>query len=145
MLGFICGLILQSVENTNQQNRIVPKKVIPQPILVSMRITATAYNSINTQTDNSPWITASGTRCHYRVIANNTLPFGTLVWIKGYGKKPFIVEDRMNARYNYEKCKEHHIDIWMGSYDKAIKFGKRKIVITYFVKPKDNRVACIVK
>jgi 3D (Asp-Asp-Asp) domain-containing protein len=82
---------------------------------------ATAYNSLESQTDSSPWITASGSRCRKGVIAANHLPFGTKVMIEGFGDQIFVVEDRMNRRY------KKRIDIWMRSYRDAIKFGKREI------------------
>jgi 3D (Asp-Asp-Asp) domain-containing protein len=82
---------------------------------------ATAYNSLASQTDSSPWITASGSRCRKGVIAANHLPIGTKVMIDGFGDQIFVVEDRMNRRY------KKRIDIWMRSYHDAIKFGRRKI------------------
>ena len=84
-------------------------------------VTATAYNSMESQCDSTPWITASGTRCKEGVIAANFLPFGTKVLIEGFPNQVFVVEDRMNRRYKYR------IDIWMRYYKDAIKFGRRKI------------------
>lgn len=84
-------------------------------------VMATAYNSLENQTDSTPWITASGTRCREGVIASNFLPIGTKVMIDGFGKQVFIVEDRMNRRY------KKRIDIWFRHYDDAMKFGIRKI------------------
>src|SRR3989338_11670642 len=84
-------------------------------------VTATAYNSMESQTDSSPWITASGTRCRKGVIASNFLPMGTKVKIEGFGEQIFVVEDRMNKRYN------KRIDIWFLKYNDARKFGVRKI------------------
>jgi len=85
------------------------------------RVLATAYNSMEGQTDSTPWITASGTRCREGVIAANHLPIGTKVMIEGYGDRVFTVEDRMNARYN------KRIDIWMRNYQDAKRFGVRNI------------------
>ncbi|OGC04219.1 hypothetical protein A2276_06410 [candidate division WOR-1 bacterium RIFOXYA12_FULL_43_27] len=82
---------------------------------------ATAYNSLEGQTDSTPWITASGTRCREGVIASNFLPLGTKVMIEGFGNQVFTVEDRMNKRY-YKK-----IDIWFRHYNDARKFGIKKI------------------
>jgi 3D (Asp-Asp-Asp) domain-containing protein len=84
-------------------------------------VDATAYNSIEWQTDSTPWITALGTRCREGVIAANFLPFGTKVLIDGFGDQVFVVEDRMNKRY------KKRIDIWMKEYNDAIKFGRQKI------------------
>lgn len=90
-------------------------------IVYSGHVMATAYNSLASQTDSTPWITASGTRCREGVIAANFLPFGTKVKIEGFGDQVFVVEDRMNKRY------QERIDIWFRDYEDAIKFGVRKI------------------
>ena len=84
-------------------------------------VTATAYNSLSWQTDASPWITASGTRCREGVIAANFLPFGTKVMIEGFPDRIFVVEDRMHRRH------KNRIDIWFRHYKDAKKFGVRKI------------------
>ena len=90
-------------------------------IAYSDTVIATAYNSLESQTDSTPWITASGTRCRPGVIAANHLPIGTKVIIEGFGNRVFTVEDRMNCRYN------RRIDIWFRSYNDAMSFGKRTI------------------
>lgn len=90
-------------------------------LVFSDSTTATAYNSLASQTDDSPWITASGTRCRPGVIAANHLPIGTKVIIEGFGEQIFTVEDRMNRRYR------DRIDIWMLKYHDAIKFGRQTI------------------
>lgn len=90
-------------------------------VVHSGTVTATAYNSLAGQTDDTPWITAAGTRCREGVIASNFLPMGTKVVIEGFGSRVFTVEDRMNRRYN------KRIDIWFRDYQGAMKFGKRKI------------------
>ncbi|MDD5594493.1 MAG: 3D domain-containing protein [Candidatus Margulisbacteria bacterium] len=90
-------------------------------VVFSGTVVATAYNSLVGQTDDSPWITASGTRCRSGVIASNHLPIGTKVMIEGFGDKVFTVEDRMNRRYN------KRIDIWFKDYQQARKFGVRKV------------------
>ena len=90
-------------------------------VVKSGTVVATAYNSLASQTDSTPWITASGTRCRRGVIASNFLPFGTKVMIDGFGDQVFVVEDRMNRRYT------KRIDIWFRSYKDAMRFGKRKI------------------
>ena len=84
-------------------------------------VTATAYNSLASQTDNTPWITAAGTHCREGVIAANHLPIGTKVIIEGFPNRIFVVEDRMNRRY------KKRIDIWFRSYRDARQFGRRKI------------------
>ena len=41
--------------------------------------------------------------------------------IEGFGDRVFVVEDRMNRRYN------ERIDIWMRNYRDALEFGKREV------------------
>ncbi len=90
-------------------------------IVYSGSVIATAYNSLPGQTDDSPWITASGTRCRTGVIASNHLPLGTKVIIEGFGDKVFTVEDRMNKRYH------RRIDIWFRDLRQARRFGVKKV------------------
>jgi len=85
----------------------------------TIKVLITAYSSTPDQTDDTPFITASGKNVKDGIIANNMLPFGTKVKItKFYGDKIFTVEDRMHKRKgNYQ------IDIWMPTREAALKFG----------------------
>lgn len=110
------------------QNETEPFGQLPQAKLRGeyyvKRVTASAYNSLPEQTDDTPFITASGTHVRDGVLAANFLPIGTLVTIPDmYGDKVFVVEDRMNARY------QNNVDIWMESYAEAKKFGRRSVEI----------------
>jgi 3D (Asp-Asp-Asp) domain-containing protein len=87
-------------------------------------ITATAYSSTVDQTDDTPFITASGTYVRDGIVAANFLPFGTVFKIPDlYGDKIFIVEDRMNKRY------WHRVDIWFPERQMAKEFGIKQIRI----------------
>jgi 3D (Asp-Asp-Asp) domain-containing protein len=78
----------------------------------------TAYSSTPDQTDDTPFITASGSRTRDGIVATNFLPFGTRVRIPGlFGNKVFVVEDRMHAR------KTNGMDVWMSTREEAINFG----------------------
>ncbi|MBT3230720.1 3D domain-containing protein [Candidatus Uhrbacteria bacterium] len=93
----------------------------------TITVPATAYNSLPWQTDDTPFITASGTTTRHGVLAANFLPIGTRVKIPEiYGDDIFIVEDRMNSRY-WER-----VDIWMEEYDDAIEFGYQNINIEVY-------------
>lgn len=92
-----------------------------EKITWSGAVVATAYNSLKSQTDSSPWVTASGTRCRWGVVACNFLPIGTKLKIEGFGKKIFVVEDRMAKRF------KHRLDVWFPKYKDAVKFGKKKV------------------
>jgi len=87
-------------------------------------VTATAYSSTVDQTDDTPFITASGTYVRDGIAAANFLPFGTVFKIPDlYGDKIFIVEDRMNKRY------WHRVDIWFPERQMAKEFGIKQIRI----------------
>jgi len=100
---------------------------------LTYKIWLTAYNSHPNQTDNTPCITASGLNVCERnaedIIATNflRLPFGTKVrFPEIYGDKIFLVEDRMNSRYN------KHADIWLKDYETARLFGRKLTTIEIF-------------
>ena len=86
----------------------------------------TAYSSSPDETDDTPFVTASGSMVHDGVAAANFLPIGSKFRIpKMFGDKVFTVEDRMNPRYNDVQI----VDVWMGSKEQAINFGKRPLKI----------------
>jgi len=83
-----------------------------------IKIPITAYSSTPDQTDDSPFITASGTHVRDGIVATNFLKMGTKVMIPElFGNKVFVVEDRMNRRYF------HRMDIWFADRASARKFG----------------------
>ena len=85
-------------------------------------VTVTAYSSTFDQTDDSPFIMASGKYVYDGAIAANFLSIGTKVrFPEKYGDKIFTVEDRMNKRYDYR------MDIWMETRQEAQSFGLRKL------------------
>jgi 3D (Asp-Asp-Asp) domain-containing protein len=82
------------------------------------------YNSEVAQCDDSPFITAKGTHVRDGIVATNMFPFGTIIKIPSlYGDKIFVVEDRMNSRY------QRNVDIWFASKDDALKLGRRMVTI----------------
>lgn len=84
-----------------------------------VKMVVTAYSSTKEQTDNTPFITASGKEVAEGIVANNMLAFGTKIRIpKLYGNKVFVVEDRMN-----KKKGKYHTDIWFEDYHSAKSFG----------------------
>lgn len=113
------------------QNELMPFGSLPEadlrgPSYVTT-VTSTAYNSLPWQTDDTPFITASGTHVRHGVVAANFLPIGTRVKIPElYGDQIFIVEDRMNPRYH------KRMDIWMEDYDDAIAYGVKTLTIEVY-------------
>ena len=113
----------------------------PSPKTPDRVVTAdlSAYTSTPGQTDDSPFIAATGKRVHDGMIAVNGLPFGTIIKIPEiFGDKEFVVEDRMNKRYKCynEKCS---MDIWMDTTRaEALKFGRRRVTAEiYLPAPKE--------
>ncbi len=85
-------------------------------------VTVTGYSSSEAETDETPFITATGKYVFPGVAASNVLPVGTRFRLPGlFGDRIFVIEDRMHSRYNGKKW----VDIWFDSQDKALKFGKR--------------------
>lgn len=91
----------------------------------TVKVVVTAYSSTVWQTDDTPFITASGETVRDGIIANNMLPFGTLVRIpEVYGDKVFVVEDRMNTRKG-----NYHFDVWLPEYEQAKDFGAKRTYV----------------
>jgi len=85
----------------------------------------TAYSSTPEETDEDPFITASGIWVKDGIVANNLLPFGTKIRLPElYGDKVFVVEDRMNSRKGY-----YHFDIWFASKKEALQFGAKNTYV----------------
>ncbi|MFH1759412.1 MAG: hypothetical protein ABH822_02535 [Patescibacteria group bacterium] len=94
----------------------------------AMTVVATAYSSTPDQTDETPFLTAANTSTRDGVIAANFLNFHTKVKIPElYGDKIFVVEDRMNKRYN--QSVPLRIDIWLPNRQLAKSFGIKKVEI----------------
>lgn len=108
--------------------------------VINLDVEATGYNSLPNQTDDTPFITATGDSVFWGGIAvsrpllvDNLLPYGSIVLIEGYDT-PFIVFDTMNARF-----KNYKVDLWFKDFDDAWRFGVRKLNVTKIGKlPRDK-------
>lgn len=111
---------------TAEDNTLLAISPLPEPKVKSkVKVIITAYSSTVWQTDDDPFITASGTFVRDGIVANNLLPFGTRIRIPDiYGDKIFTVEDRMNRRKG-----EYHFDIWFPNYWEAKSFGAKNTYI----------------
>lgn len=90
-------------------------------ITKTINVVITAYSSTPEETDDTPFITASGKYVEDGIVANNMLPFGTKIKIPSiYGDKIFVVEDRMNRRMG-----DHRFDIWFPTKSQALIFGAK--------------------
>ncbi len=109
-----------------QTNTLLPisSPLGPTKVVKTIRVFVTAYSSTPEQTDDTPFITASGKQVRDGVVATNLLPLGTKIRIpEFYGNKVFVVEDRMNPRNN------QHVDIWFPNYWEAKYFGIQRTSI----------------
>jgi len=80
----------------------------------------TAYTSSPEETDDTPFITASGKYVRDGIVAANFLPMGTRIKIPAlYGDRIFVVEDRMHPKM------VNGVDIWMNTKTEAFRFGVR--------------------
>ena len=94
------------------------------------QVRASAYSSTGSQTDSSPFITATGTRVRPGVIAvsrdllRSGLPHGSRVRVtaqRGCGVnvvgRTLVVEDSMSPRWSRK------VDLWFPSRGAAVQFG----------------------
>lgn len=103
----------------------------------TISVVATAYNSLQGQTDDTPCIPAMHTfnLCDFyaehgygNTIAANFLPLGTQVQFPDlYGDKVFVVRDRMNKRYGHGR-----VDIWVPEYNEAVSFGVTRLKMNIY-------------
>lgn len=107
----------------------------------SIEVTATAYNSLKSQTDSSPNITAFGDtlnpEMHCIAVSKDLLQKGLKhnvpVKIKGF-EGFYYVKDKMHSKW------KNKIDIYMGVDVKAAReWGRRKVVIEYGL-PKNTKI-----
>ncbi len=114
--------------------------------IVKMTLRATAYNSLTAQTDSTPFITSTGAKTRFGIVAvsrdmldESLLPYGSLVKIKDLGHyktgrtagsyddllsdEVFIVEDTMHPR------KRNQMDVWFPTYNQAKQWGVRQIEV----------------
>lgn len=107
---------------------------------MTLKVTATAYNSLVYQTNSNPNITAFGDSLkpglRYVAVSRDLLDSGlvhnTKIKIHGFDSL-FTVKDKMHSRWR------KRIDIYMGNdVKKAKKWGKKKIKIEYCLQPKDS-------
>lgn len=121
----------------------IPAWSKPQRQLRSLGVTATAYNNVPSQTDDTPDIAAWGDTIApgMRLIAvsrdllKEGLKRGTKVRISGIDGE-FVVLDKMNKRY------KKRIDIYMGKNLQAARnFGRKTVTINWLDDPEPTLIA----
>lgn len=125
--------VMGATQTDEEQPTLVAHAVAPanspvggvtKAIRKNYMVELSAYTSEVAQTDASPFITAKGTYVRDGIVATNMFPFGTAIKIPSlYGDKIFVVEDRMNSRY------QKNVDIWFADKAAAIKLGRRLVQI----------------
>lgn len=132
ILVFVCllGVAIPSLTNADYTSTTNASYVVKKSnntllkVAKTIKATLTAYSSTEDQTDDTPFITASGKTVADGIIANNLLPFGTKVRIPSlYGNKIFVVQDRMNRRWENTR-----FDVWMPDLHSALHFGVKQSV-----------------
>ena len=119
--GNALALAVEAMQNETKDFGTLPEAEDRKVVWI-VRVPITAYASVPEQTDDTPFIAASGKHVFDGMVAANFLPLGTRVRIPElYGDKIFIVEDRMNKRYWYR------VDIWMADNADAKRFGLKVV------------------
>jgi 3D (Asp-Asp-Asp) domain-containing protein len=113
----------------------------------TIKVTATAYNSLAYQTNSNPHITAFGDSLKpgmkYIAVSRDLQRLGlqhnTFVTIEGLGGI-YLVKDKMHSRW------KNHIDVYMGIDVKAAKqWGRKKVTINYRVEAEPIKKDTIIK
>ncbi len=95
----------------------------PKKYIKSYTVTSTAYSPTVAETDNNPWVTASGMKSAFGIIAVDpkVIPLGTLVYVEGYG---YAIAGDTGGFIKGEK-----IDVFFYSTKDASKWGIKKVKI----------------
>ena len=141
-------LVVSPYAVITETSRLAPETLVTAGPEANPRfvLRATGYNSLESQTDSTPFITATGARTRFGIVAvsrdllGSEFPYGSLVRIRDLGnyytgrgagafqamldqQGLFIVEDTMHAR------KTNQIDVWFPAYGTAVNWGVRKIEV----------------
>lgn len=106
----------------------------------TLNVSASAYNSVTSQTEGNPFLTAWGDTLKpgmkaiavSRDLIKKGLDYNTPVRIEGM-EGLFFVKDKMHYRW------KNKIDIYMGqNVKKARKWGRKKVKIEYLTMEEEN-------
>jgi 3D (Asp-Asp-Asp) domain-containing protein len=123
---FALGAMAQAKPNDSVRDNIKTEPLVVKTASVkstsSLSFVATAYSLRGRM--------ANGQNVHVGAIAADprVLPMGTVVIVEGLGT--FVVKDTGGA------IKGNRIDIWVSDQRKAIRFGRRTVVLKIISKPR---------
>ena len=133
-LGVFIWLVILAFELNKVKKDLLELKKEKQEVRSSVKVTT--YTTDTKQTDNTPYITASGFKLsrknpkHHRIVAvsrdiKKRLNFGDKIKLTGIGKYDGIyrVEDVMNKRFR------NRIDILINPEDRPISFDDVKMIV----------------
>ncbi|MFA6407683.1 MAG: hypothetical protein WCV80_03195 [Candidatus Paceibacterota bacterium] len=122
MIGIFCFDSCITMSQGANQKQCEAQTICVPPL--THEVWVTAYTSDSAECDDTPFITASGSRTRDGIVACNFLPFGTKIKIPElFGDKEFIVEDRMAKR------KHNYVDVWIQEKIVALSLGKTRSYI----------------
>ena len=126
-------LVIVGVAGILMLLELTRKKKTSPPEVRSMKVTATAYNSLSGQTSGHPSEAAWGDTLKpgmkavavSRDLLDSGLTYGTKIKIEGL-KGTYVVRDKMNARWTKK------IDIYMGTSRRdALDWGNKQVIIRW--------------
>lgn len=110
-----------------ERSKIVYVREEVEPPHTYVSATVTAYTSSVDETDEDPFITASGATVRNGTLAcPSKYEFGTIVEIDGVR---YTCEDRMNKRYRHTE----RFDIWVQTKRDAFQWGKKQLFIKVYL------------
>ncbi len=129
--GLVIGWHIASYKDKNQLMELSRLIKLKDHLINSMQkgkqLLVTAYTADSTETDETPFITASNTRVREGIVAVSQDLFAK-GWV--FGKKVYIVNKGV---YTIEdllhKRKRNQLDIFMNNKMKALNFGRKKLKV----------------
>ncbi len=129
--GLVIGWHIASYKDKNQLMELSRLLKLKDHLINSMQkgkhLLVTAYTADSTETDATPFITASNTRVREGIVAVSQDLFAK-GWV--FGKKVYIVNQGV---YTIEdllhKRKRNQLDIFMNNKIKALHFGRKKLKV----------------
>lgn len=85
----------------------------------TVTVSVTGYSSTPDQTDDTPWLTATGTKTRVGVLAVSR----DLLPLLPYGTRVYVVEDTMHPRLR------RTLDVWFPSRGLALRWGRRTGIV----------------